>query len=563
MFPKFTDILKENKALENKDQPYFNIAAISNTTITSLKDVLEYTLRKESINAKVTIGEYDNILQEADKYKDSDCIIIMYEAGNFTDLFPYEGHEVQNQKELLKEKLVAELKFIFEKLSSSKSVFFNLISLLPFDNHSLSSIIDPSFILDINYFIVQNAPKNFTIVDPAKIYAQLGVAQAVDMRFFLSSKSLYRYEFHAVYSQLILPAIRNNLGRIKKVLALDCDNTLWKGILGEDGPDGIKMYKEIQALSVKLAERGILIALCSKNNLKDIQELIDNNEDMIIKPRHITAYKVNWEDKAINLKLLSEDLNLGLDSFVFVDDSDFEINLVKTSLPQILTLQTPKNYSEYVSLFKTLDNIFFRKIITREDLDKADQYKKEYLRKDIQKSFHNIEDYLKSLELEITCHVDDKNQISRLSQLTQKTNQFNLTTKRYVEADIGNFIESENHNVFSFNVHDRYGEYGWTGLLIADYENKAASIDSFMLSCRVLGRKIEHKILDWLVAHLMGKGYKTLNAQFNPTLKNQQVEKFYDELGFNVSKDGPIKNYSLELETYKYHNLEYIEVKHG
>jgi FkbH-like protein len=260
---------------------------------------------------------------------------------------------------------------------------------------------------------------------------------------------------------------------------------LWRGILGEDGFSNLKIYKDIQSLAVSLSKKGVIIGLCSKNNPEDVDEVLVNHPDMILKDEHIVIKKVNWENKASNLKAIAKELNIGLDSLVFVDDSDFEVNLIKDELPMVEVLQVPKKEYEYSMLLRDILNLFYNPKATKEDLEKVSMYKTQVLRAKEEESITNIDDYLKGLGLNITYFIDDINGADRVSQMTQKTNQFNLTTKRYTKIDIENFINSENASVISISVSDKFGDNGVVGLAILEHKDNLAKIDTLLMSCRV------------------------------------------------------------------------------
>lgn len=432
---------------------------------------------------------------------------------------------------------------------------------MPYSSHTIAPIFSDATIDELNIFVRENAPPSFQLVAQDKIYARVGLQEAFDLRFFISSKAPFKNEYFHAYSELILPAILTTLGRVKKVLVLDCDNTLWKGVVGEDGIEGIKVFREVQSLIVRQNKKGVLIAIVSKNNLEDVEKVFHSNSDMLLKPEHIVSWKVNWQDKATNIKELAGELNLGLSSFVFVDDSDFEVNLIRENLPEIHCIQVQKNYTDYVQTMMTLDSIFYKKVVSKEDLEKTAQYRTESLRKTSKVSFDNITDYLKSLNLKITFYEDQSSQISRIAQLTQKTNQFNLTTKRYTESEVQRMIESSDWKVFSFQVTDRYGDYGVTGALFAELNGREAFIDSFLLSCRILGRNLEKKIIETAMNRLKILGIERIGAEFVPTEKNSQTEDFYEEFQFVCSsKTAEKKEYFIHVENLPRQDLDYIEV---
>ena len=286
--------------------------------------------------------------------------------------------------------------------------------------------------------------------------------------------------------------------------------------------------------------------------------MLIRNEDLAIK-------KVNWNDKAQNLREISEELNIGLDSIVFIDDSDFEIELIKTKIPQITSIKVPSKIHEYPTLFRDIFSLFFDISKSAEDKIRTEFYKQQNLRSNEKKKTNNIEDFLSSLKLNIKLFVDHKDSVPRMAQMTQKTNQFNLTTKRYTEGDISQFILNKDYKVFCISVSDKFGDSGITGLCILklDRSEKLAIIDTFLLSCRVIGRNIEHVFMDTIINKIKKEKILKIKSSFKKTLKNEQVRKFYDQFGFELKfENGKIKDYDVSINNYKhnYKNINYIKI---
>jgi FkbH-like protein len=362
-------------------------------------------------------------------------------------------------------------------------------------------------------------------------------------------------------------------GKSKKAIIFDCDNTLWKGILGEDGFENIDMsvksksgivFHEIQSLALALNKQGIIVCLCSKNNLTDINEVIRDHPDMLLRDEYITIKKINWIDKATNIRQIAEELNIGLDSIVFVDDSQFEINLVKNQLPDVKVLQVPEKLHDYPQMLRSNLGLFYNLNLTQEDLIKSQIYKQQNEREEFKSSFSDVENYLISLELKIKIFVDDFSLIPRMAQMTQKTNQFNLTTKRYTEIDIEKFVNSNNSKVFAWSVSDKFGDNGITGLCIVILNAKEAVVDTFLMSCRIIGRNIEHFIMDFLIDNLKKEKINTITAKYIKTARNAQVADFYKKCSFDYFFETNIDTtFILEIKKYKSKNINYIKLENG
>jgi FkbH-like protein len=574
---KYSEILEENKRLENRLKGNrYEITILSNIITHQLNEILEYHLRTEDINARAQSGDYDNIVQDSEKIKNSNLVIIFWELANIVDGLQHKANLMNDDEiETLLSKMKAEIDFVLMNLKEVSLVIFNKFSSLIFDHENIKKNNLDKVCAKLNEYLEQKASSNIMLIDIDKVIANISVQKCVDFRYYYSSKALYTIEFYKNYAEYIKPIILAANGKAKKVLVFDCDNTLWKGVIGEDGFDGVEMsnrtergvvFEEVQHLALELEKRGILLGLCSKNNLRDVNEVIADHPDMEIRDKHITIKKINWDDKATNLEAIANELNVGLDSLVFVEDSDFEADYIKRLLPQVTVLQVPKKLHEYPKMIREHMCLFFNLSESSEDMRKTEIYGQQTKRRQEKSKFSNLDDYLKSLELKLKIYLDDKSIIPRMSQMTQKTNQFSLTTKRYTEADIEKFVAGDQYNVLAFNVRDKFGDCGITGLCIIelDHKNKKANIDSFLMSCRIIGRNVEFCAFDLFMEYLKQREVGFVEAQYIKTIKNQQVEDFYERLGFILEKDsGNEKSYQLQLSQYMPKNLDYIGVSYG
>ncbi len=571
---KLTEIIKKNRELESQlNGDIYEIGIISNITINLLKEVLELNLREKGIYAKVSVGDYDSIIQDSLKFSEFKAVLVFWEASNFIEGFQNKCYLMtSNEIHVLAERVEGEISLMLNNLKNTPLVLVNLFTSAIFCKDALKE--DPLTILcrRLNARLVRSATSNQIMVDLDRVLMKVGYPAAVDLRQFHSSKALYSIEFFKAYAESVMPAFMGATGRAKKLLVLDCDNTLWGGILGEDGFNGIelgeqttrgKAFYQVQIILKGLRKDGVLLALCSKNNQSEVDSVLIDHPNMILKDDDFVAKKVNWKDKATNIRELASELNIGLDSFVFIDDSSFEIGLIKRELPQILCIQVPQNLSEYSSVVKDLRREFFNLAKTAEDELKTEMYKQEKIRKEHSNQFDSIDEYLASLELKIKISWGLDIPIPRAAQLTQKTNQFNLTTKRYTEADIQRMISDTSYSIATFSVQDRYGDYGVTGLAIIQLNKDlsgACVIDSLLMSCRVIGRNIEYCFVNELVGVLKGNGIKKIIASYKETAKNAQVSRLYDDLGFNLTSevDG-YRTYEVNINEFKSKEIKYIQ----
>ena len=574
---KYSEILKINRELREtmRGMPY-QITILSNIITSQFNEIFEYFLRTHRINAEVSSGTYDNILQDSFRFEDSNAFVIFWELSNLIEGFHYKA-DVMEEDALndLLSTVQNQIEYVFKNLKKKPLIVFNRFSSLIFAHNNIRKSPFERAGEVLNDYVEKNAPPNFILIDIDKVLSQISLKESADFRDYYSSKSLYTIKFYKAYAEYIAPIILSVLGKAKKALIFDCDNTLWKGVVGEDGLTGIEMtadtphgtcYEEVQHMSVQLARRGVITGLCSKNNGKDIDEVLSKKSDMTLKNKHILIKKVNWQDKVSNLIEIARELNIGIESMVFVDDSDYEVNRVKDCLPEISVLKVPEQIYEYPYMLRRNMGMFYSMIEVKEDEARVKMYKEQILRVKEKRSFKTLDDYLESLKLKIKIYCNDHDLTARIAQLTQKTNQFNLTTKRYTEAEILSYVESNNSDVLAFDVSDRFGAYGVTGACILKGSNhsRTREYDLLLMSCRILGRNIELAFIDFVMKYLLKNHTNTIRATYVKTPKNSQVENFYENIGFNIEeKTGNKKTYQMHVSDYIFSSIKYIEIAYG
>lgn len=571
---KYTEILQLNKELAKENyNSEFSAKILSNVTVNSFKEIVEYSLRLKKINPIIEIGNFDNIVQDSVSSSNHNLVFVIYDILNIVDNVSSYFESLDEDSILeLEQKIKSEIELILVNLRATPTVIFNTFSAASIVSPFVNTTKLEKFVLGLNNYLYNLTVKNLVLVNIDKIIFELGRAQAFDFRFYQSSKAPYTISFFKTYIRAIESTILKVTGKVKKAIIFDCDNTLWKGVVGEDGIENIQMtantsygkaFYDVQCIAKHLSKNGILVGLCSKNNLSDVDEVINKHKDMILANEDIIIKKVNWNDKATNLQEIASELNIGVDSLLFVDDSDYEINLVKERLPDLKTFQVPKN--SYLYKNELLDFIYQNTslVVSAEDLKKTEQYKEQLVREIDKNNFDSMDSYLSSLKIKLDIHKDNVSQIPRVSQLTQKTNQFNLTTYRYTETEIEEYMSSNTKHVFTTSVSDKFGDSGLTVVCIVFiYKDKAhATIDSLLMSCRIIGRNIEFVFMDQVFQFLKSVGVKTIDSKFLKTTKNNQVSDFYDKLGFSINKDEDNqKEYSLDLDEYQNSTIDYIEI---
>jgi FkbH-like protein len=410
-------------------------------------------------------------------------------------------------------------------------------------------------------------PDRIAICDWQDMPGLVDFRSTMDKRFWASSQAPFRAGFLDLYARSIAGFVRAIKGLSKKCLVLDCDNTLWGGVVGESGVEGIELHdsKEpgasfyrLQQEAIRLYERGVMLALCSKNNEEDVWNVLDTHPHALLKRSHLVAWRINWEDKASNIAALAQELNIGLDSMVFVDDSPRERALVADRLPEVSLVVLPDDAPPPPGLLRR--DAWFEAVSTSaEDAGRTRMYQEQSARSEERTRFSDLSGYLRSLETRVRIDAVDERGVPRVSQLTQKTNQFNLTTRRYTEADIRAFLDDASSAVYRMTVGDRFGDMGVTGVFIARLEDTTATIDTLLLSCRILGRRIEVAFVDQCMRALEQRWpISEWRAEYIATRKNRQTAEFWDTLGFDVIEESDAgKRYASPADS---RIVDYLEI---
>ena len=359
-------------------------------------------------------------------------------------------------------------------------------------------------------------------------------------------------------------------GKRRKVLAVDLDNTIWNGVVGEDGPTGIKLapeksgmpYTELQCRIKELKEMGILLTVLSKNNPAEVDEVFDKNDAMILRRNDITAFSVNWDPKPVNLTGIAKSLNLGSDSFVFIDDNPVEREAMRALHPEVAVPEFPRDASKLPEFMESVYREYFLTIrTTNEDRKKTLLYQVENARRMLKEKSASLESYLESLHITADIHALKESEIERVAQLTQKTNQFNLTTRRYTAREISDMAKNDDIMILTVHAGDRFGDNGLIAVLIARKDGTAVHVDTLLMSCRVMGRTIEHALMNEFEKLAGERGAERITASYLPTAKNAPVSKFYEQMGYSlVDMHDGAKEYELPIECCAKH-LSYVTME--
>jgi FkbH-like protein len=553
--------------------PERRVFVLSNITVSQIYDPLSCILHMAGLDFTVRLGNYDNIFQDSTDVQSGDVVIVFWEICNLIPDFYNRIYDLNpEQVSEVVASVKASLNAVLHNLGKAAIVIFNEFTSAPFvDSISYSWNLDFVAKSLNEYLFAELSLPNLVTVSLDKIFSILSLSKCIDFRFFYLGKALYSFEFYKHYCNEILPYINSVGGVRKKAIVFDLDNTLWKGVLGEDGFDRIEMsprtpqgqvFYEIQSMALRLAKAGVIVGLCSKNNLWEVQQVLSTHPDQQLRGENLSIIKCNWQEKPENLLAIASELNIGLDSIIFIDDSSYETELVQRDLPMIDVMTVPKNIFEFPFLLKRKMRWFWQKKSTVEDQHKASYYQQASLRAQFRDAVQSLESYLEGLSLRMKVSRNDADHVTRIAQLCQKTNQFNVRPVRYVEEDISGFMRSATADVFDLSVSDKFGPSGLTGVCIVKYSESGAFIDSFLLSCRIIGRNFEFQFIQYILDEIQKRGSSLVSAEFLRTERNMQVTDFFEKCCFQMQQQSMSATlYSLALADWSPAYISYIELE--
>ena len=492
---------------------------------------------------------------------DADYVVVSQSTHKLLSTFNKKDFEIQSQ--------VADERLEFVKLIcnsiKSKLIYFNYPEIDDNVFGSYANKVESSFtyqVRKINYELMNLSKQNpnFFICDISSLQNKFGRDMMFDSSLYITSEMVFSIDAIPYVASRTMDIISAAQGKFKKCLILDLDNTIWGGIIGDDGLENIqlghglgigKAFSEFQEWIKKIKNRGIILAICSKNTEKIAKEPFEKHPDMILKLNDISVFKTNWNNKADNIRQIQSILNIGFDSMVFLDDNPFERNMVRQNVPGVIVPELPEDPGEYLEYLYSL-NLFETLSYSTADVDRTKQYQVEAQRVTMQKSFTNEDEFLKNLNMVSEVKPFDKFNTPRVSQLSQRSNQFNLRTIRNSEADIENISNDNNYKNFSFTLSDKYGDHGLICIVILEKKNKEdLFINTWIMSCRVLNRGMENFTLNTIIKYVKENGFKKIIGEYIETPKNKVVESHYQKLGFSpIDSDGQ-KLYELEVDNYE------------
>ncbi|MDD3946099.1 MAG: HAD-IIIC family phosphatase [Bacteroidales bacterium] len=441
---------------------------------------------------------------------------------------------------------------------SGKIIYYNYPEIGDSVFGSYQNKVESSFIYQLRRInlglmhLAQEFP-NLFICDLSEVQAKCGRDFFFDSSIYVSTDMILSIDALPIIASRTLDIICAIEGKFKKCLIIDLDNTIWGGVVGDDGWENIqvnhtlgigKAFNEFQHWIKKLKNRGIIICVCSKNDEDKAKEPFVKNPEMVLKLDDIAVFVANWDNKVDNIRTIQNILNIGFESMVFLDDNPFERNIVRENIPEITVPELPEDPGDYLEFLYSL-NLFETASFSSEDKDRTKQYKAEAKRVSFLHAFTNETDFLKSLYMESEVKGFDAFNTPRVAQLSQRSNQFNLRTVRYTEDEIKVLGVNPDYACFSFTLRDKFGDNGLVSVVILEKQNKdILFINTWFMSCRVLKRGMERFVLNTLIEYGIANGYTLLIGEYIPTLKNSMVANLYRDLGFSVS---PGNEYFFEM----------------
>ena len=529
------------------------IAVLSSCSSQYFVQVLDFLLDAEGISAEIYEGQYDGIKMDvlddnSAMYQFKPNIVIILsdyrdikelpglfdDNGTVEERISYYATEYLTMWERISNRIPGCIILQNNFVVPMERILGNLES-----NYTYSR---QYFFKELNNYFVKIRPSYVLIVDCEYLACVYGKYNWFDDTAYLMSKLSFSLKYIGIVAQLFCKLISAMKGKIKKCIVLDLDNTLWGGVVSECGWDKVSIgtgtpvgeaYTMFQQYLLGLKNRGVLLAVCSKNDEDIAKEVFINNPNMILTLNDFVAFKANWKDKATNIIDIAAELGIGIDSFVFFDDNPVERELVKTNLPEVEVVDVPKDPAEYVRLLDQT-RLFEWLQLTQEDKDRSVSYASNRKRAELQHICVDYEEYLKKLEMTAVCKVVEQNDISRFAQLINKSNQFNLRTIRYSEAEVEKLTNDSNYVLLQTKLTDKFCNYGVISCVILKKMDDECLIDAWVMSCRVLKRDVENYTFKHIYEWAQQNGCNKIIGEYVPTKKNQMVAELYDQLGFEL-----------------------------
>lgn len=568
--------LKRNLKKDNSGMPTIKVSLLGDTATQFLATAIRGEGVERGYNIDLFEAEYNQVERQvldptSDLYQHDAKYTVVFQSTHKL-LERYSLMAAADWSTLAAER-IAFIRTICENVSS-KIIYYNYPEIEDTIFGSYANKVIGSFsyqVRKLNLMLMDLSQEfpNLFICDIAGIQNKLGRDFMFDSTVYVSTEMILSIDALPYVSSRTLDIIASIEGKFKKCLILDLDNTVWGGIVGDDGWENIqvghglgigKAFSEFQQWVKKLKNRGIIVCVCSKNDEDKAKEPFEKNPEMVLKFDDISVFIANWENKADNIRTIQSILNIGFDSMVFLDDNPFERNMVRENVPGVTVPELPEDPGDYLE-FLYSQNLFETASYSSADKDRTKQYQLEVQRVATSKKFTNEADFLKSLEMSSEVSGFTSFNIPRVAQLSQRSNQFNLRTVRYTEDQITVIKNDPKQKGFAFTLEDKFGDNGLIAVVILQEKAvKTLFVDTWFMSCRVLKRGMENFTLNTIVSWATENGYKKIIGEFLPTPKNNMVAELYTGLGFTKLKGTETVQWELDVE--KYENREcYIRTK--
>ena len=574
--------LKKSKTIDLENSNFKKIAFLSNFTLQGLSSVLQVISNQYGMNIHVYESPYNQYRQEIidmnsnwNKFNsDMSFLILDFESLIGSSIYDYHSYKTEERKELIDKTCLDVINLVESILKHQNGIIVISTFLLP--TFSPLGIYESKmkyplkeFVIKLNQLLFELSTKHDSLfcLEMDNLFQKFGSENMVDEKLkYLADMKISPDKFEHIANDM-LSFLIPLFGKTKKCLVLDLDNTLWGGIVGEDGINGIKLdskspgnsFLEFQKVILQLNQRGVILAINSKNNLSDVIEVFEKHPNMILKENHFASMKINWNDKASNISSIAGEINVGIDSMVFWDDDPVNRELIRQKFPDVFVVDVPKDTSLYAKTLRTLP-LFNSFQLTNEDMKKGQIYAAQRQRKTHESSFTNIDDFLSSLEMEVECENANEFTINRISQLVMKTNQFNLTSKRYSDNEIKKMAFDDNYIIRTFSVINKFGDNGLIGLyIIKKISTKEWIIDSFLLSCRIMGRNMENLMLNDILQLAQQENIEKIEGEYIKSPKNSVTKDLYTKYGFRSISD--TKFVLDNISNFILNQLSYIKSK--
>ena len=571
--------LKKILKSDHSERPSIKISLVGDTATQLLATAIKGTGILRGYNIDLFEAEYNQVERQfmdptSELYDfDADFIVVFQSTHKLG-----EHHSSLSQE---RQAMLAEerLRFVTgictnPALEGKKIIYFNYPEIEDTVFGSYANKLESSFtyqVRKLNYELMRLSEQypNLFICDIAGLQNKLGRDFMFAANVYTSTEMVLSIDALPYVASRVMDIVCAIKGQLKKCLILDLDNTVWGGVIGDDGLEGIqlghglgigKAFTEFQMWVKKLKQRGIIICVASKNNEETAREPFEKHPDMVLKLDDIAVFQANWETKVDNIRTIQQILNIGFDSMVFLDDNPFERNMVRENIPGITVPELPEDPAEYLEYLYSL-NLFETASYSNLDKDRTKQYQVEAQRVSLSKTFTNEADFLKSLNMVSTVSGFTKFNTPRVAQLSQRSNQFNLRTVRYTDADIETLANDPDVIDQSFTLEDKFGDNGLIAVVIMKpLDKETLFVDTWFMSCRVLKRGMENFTLNTMVEAARAKGYKRIVGEYLPTPKNKMVEQHYLNLGFYQVESAETAQYALDVDAYQPREC-YIESK--